>query len=94
MKRHANNFIFSLTILNRDVATGELTYMTHHKKFEQLIHIEEQQMEVDIRQYDMKGVTMEKYKENSRLLVLKVPGLSENRPSVLKGILLFIYYTV
>ena len=42
------------------------------KTFSTLLHIEEIQMEVDIRKYDMKGVTMTRCKERSRLLVLKV----------------------
>ena len=40
------------------------------------------QMEVDIRHYDMHDVVMG---AEGRFLTLKVPGLSENRPSVLRG---------
>jgi len=39
-------------------------------------------MSVDIRQYDLKGITM---KFQNRLYVIPVPGLAEKRPSVLRG---------
>lgn len=45
---------------------------TYTRKFETLIDFEEVQMEVDIREYDMRGVSMKKFSENRRLLVLKV----------------------
>ena len=50
--------------------------------FNNLVHTEETRMRVDIRQYDMKGVTMV-YERG--LYVLQVPGLAEKRPSVLRG---------
>lgn len=74
---------------------GELNYM---KYFSTLLHIEEIQMNVDIRKYDMWS-TMQKF--NSYLILKvnsppppspffgiyfrKVPGLAENRPSVMVG---------
>ncbi len=53
-----------------------------------LLWAEEHQMEYDIRHYDMKAVPMTGYPPESRtprFLMLHVPGLAENRPSVLPG---------
>ncbi|KAG2499969.1 hypothetical protein HYH03_002254 [Edaphochlamys debaryana] len=47
-----------------------------------LLWLEELQHEVDVRQYDMEGETVSRA---GRLFALQVPGLAENRPSVLKG---------
>ncbi|KFO86227.1 Putative helicase MOV-10, partial [Buceros rhinoceros silvestris] len=60
----------------------------YKQKFQLLLHLEEIQMEVDIRRYDMKDVTMER---DRALLVLDVPGVAENRPSVLRGDHLFAH---
>ncbi|NXI73554.1 SDE3 helicase, partial [Anseranas semipalmata] len=59
----------------------------YRQKFELLLHLEEIQMEVDIRRYDMQEVTMV---QDRALLVLDVPGVAENRPSVLRGDHLFV----
>ncbi|XP_033925659.1 helicase MOV-10 [Melopsittacus undulatus] len=58
----------------------------YQHKFQLLLHLEEIQMEVDIRRYDMQDVPMV---QDRGLLVLDVPGVAENRPSVLKGDHLF-----
>ncbi|KAM8988162.1 LOW QUALITY PROTEIN: helicase MOV-10 [Ara ararauna] len=58
----------------------------YQQKFQLLLHLEEIQMEVDIRRYDMQDVPMV---QDRGLLVLDVPGVAENRPSVLKGDHLF-----
>lgn len=55
----------------------------HH--FHLLLHFEEIQMEVDIRKYDLRNEPMILDQTNKRLLVLHVPGVAENRPSVLRG---------
>ncbi|KAM6237092.1 helicase MOV-10 [Porphyrio hochstetteri] len=60
----------------------------YQEKFQLLLHLEEIQMEVDIRRYDMKDVPMV---QDRALLVLDVPGVAENRPSVLKGDHLFAH---
>lgn len=52
------------------------------EKFAALLHIEELQMEVDIRHYDLEDATLT---PEGQFLILKVPGLAENRPSVIKG---------
>ncbi|XP_077997664.1 putative helicase MOV-10 [Glandiceps talaboti] len=63
-----------------------LLMANYGERFSSLLYIEEIQMEVDIKRYDLCGVTMEK---RGRLLRLEVPGLAENRPSVLKGDIIF-----
>ncbi|NWR31582.1 SDE3 helicase, partial [Tachuris rubrigastra] len=60
----------------------------YHQKFQLLLYLEEIQMEVDIRRYDMQDVTMV---QDRGLLVLDVPGVAENRPSVLRGDHLFAH---
>ncbi|XP_071140956.1 putative helicase MOV-10 [Mytilus edulis] len=60
------------------------------KRFQNLMHFEEIQMEYDIRKYDLENVPMVFCSENSRLLKLEVPGLAENRPSVLRGDRLYV----
>ncbi|NWZ52354.1 SDE3 helicase, partial [Haliaeetus albicilla] len=60
----------------------------YRQKFQLLLHLEEIQMEVDIRRYDMQDVPMV---QDRTLLVLDVPGVAENRPSVLKGDHLFAH---
>ncbi|NXL56188.1 M10L1 helicase, partial [Chordeiles acutipennis] len=60
----------------------------YQQKFQLLLHLEEIQMEVDIRRYDMQDVPMV---QDRGLLVLDVPGVAENRPSVLKGDHLFAH---
>uniref|UniRef100_A0A667WMC0 RNA helicase n=1 Tax=Myripristis murdjan TaxID=586833 RepID=A0A667WMC0_9TELE len=54
-------------------------------RFHLLLHLEEIQMEVDIRKYDLHDQTMTQDQGNKKLLVLRVPGVAENRPSVLRG---------
>ncbi|XP_074781521.1 helicase MOV-10 [Athene noctua] len=60
----------------------------YQQKFQLLLHLEEIQMEVDIRRYDMQDVTMV---QDRALLVLDVPGVAESRPSVLRGDHLFVH---
>lgn len=49
----------------------------------QLLWIEEVHMEIDIRLYDLDDVKM-KWMEGNRFEI-KVPGLAEKRPSVMRG---------
>ncbi|ROL44890.1 putative RNA helicase SDE3 [Anabarilius grahami] len=65
---------------NRVVEEGIYT-----ERFHLLLYLEEIQMEVDIKKYDLHGKTMTLDKANKWLLVLNVPGVAENRPSVLLG---------
>uniref|UniRef100_A0AAQ5ZBM9 RNA helicase n=1 Tax=Amphiprion ocellaris TaxID=80972 RepID=A0AAQ5ZBM9_AMPOC len=54
-------------------------------RFHLLLHLEEIQMEVDIRKYDLHNQPMTLDQSNRKLLTLRVPGVAENRPSVLRG---------
>ncbi|XP_033121738.1 putative helicase mov-10-B.1 [Anneissia japonica] len=72
----------------REKLKEKLTYENYADKFSTLLHIEELQMDVDIGKYKMKDATMTRDRDK-RLLRLKVPGLAENRPSVLRGDHLF-----
>jgi hypothetical protein len=55
---------------------------TYGELFSKLLWVEEMSMEVDIRAFDMDRARMAK---EGAYLALEVPGLSENRPSVLRG---------
>ncbi|XP_041952751.1 putative helicase mov-10-B.1 isoform X1 [Alosa sapidissima] len=59
-----------------------LSFENYTSRFQLLLQLEENQMLVDIRAYDMQDAKMVRDK---KLLVLKVPGVAENRPSVLRG---------
>ncbi|PFX21336.1 putative helicase MOV-10 [Stylophora pistillata] len=69
------------TLLELEVAPQMPEYS---QKFASLLHIEELQMEVDIRHYDMEDVVLTPSTQGG-FLILKVPGLAENRPSVVRG---------
>uniref|UniRef100_A0A8C4I5S1 RNA helicase n=1 Tax=Dicentrarchus labrax TaxID=13489 RepID=A0A8C4I5S1_DICLA len=62
-----------------------LKMKTYSQQFHLLLHLEEIQMEVDIRKYDLHDQTMTQDQRNKKLLTLRVPGVAENRPSVLRG---------
>ncbi|KAM8916086.1 putative helicase mov-10-B.1 isoform 3-T3 [Spinachia spinachia] len=62
-----------------------LKMKTYAQRFNLLLHLEEIQMEVDIRKYDLHDQTMSQDPSNKKLLALRVPGVAENRPSVLRG---------
>ncbi|NXA05303.1 SDE3 helicase, partial [Sapayoa aenigma] len=98
----------------RSLLEAPLQADNYHQKFQLLLYLEEIQMEVDIRRYDMQDVTMV---QDRGLLVLdvcrgiwgmggvprllgglashqhlaQVPGVAENRPSVLRGDHLFAH---
>uniref|UniRef100_A0A8C7DSX0 RNA helicase n=1 Tax=Naja naja TaxID=35670 RepID=A0A8C7DSX0_NAJNA len=74
----------------RSSLEAPLQFDNYSEKFCLLLHLEEIQMEVDIHRYDMQNVSMFTDKYNKKLLVLKAPGVAENRPSVLKGDHLFV----
>ncbi|XP_066519855.1 putative helicase mov-10-B.1 isoform X2 [Hoplias malabaricus] len=69
----------------RGVLETPLCIKQYAENFHILLHLEEIQMEVDIKKYDMYNQIMTQDKTNKNLLVLKVPGVAENRPSVLRG---------
>ncbi|XP_073707601.1 putative helicase mov-10-B.1 isoform X2 [Garra rufa] len=69
----------------RQMLDSQLCMKNYTDRFHLLIHLEEIQMEVDIKKYDLYGKTMTLDKSDKKLLILKVPGVAENRPSVLRG---------
>ncbi|XP_045911976.1 putative helicase mov-10-B.2 isoform X1 [Micropterus dolomieu] len=73
-----------------------LSWENYTEKFQLLLYLEEQQMEVDIKRYNIpnserKEAVMNRDTVNKKLLILEVPGVSENRPSVLRGDVLLAY---
>ncbi|XP_062047961.1 helicase MOV-10 isoform X2 [Lepus europaeus] len=68
-----------------------LKWRNYEMKLRLLLHLEELQMEHDIRHYDLESVPMtwDPVDQNPRLLTLQVPGVTESRPSVLRGDHLF-----
>uniref|UniRef100_A0A7N6FEU8 RNA helicase n=1 Tax=Anabas testudineus TaxID=64144 RepID=A0A7N6FEU8_ANATE len=72
-------------ILSRSLLNCSLKMKNYSHRFHLLLHLEEIQMEVDIRKYDLHNQTMTQDQSNSKLLRLRVPGVAENRPSVLRG---------
>ncbi|XP_044207553.1 putative helicase mov-10-B.1 isoform X1 [Thunnus albacares] len=73
-----------------------LSWENYSEKFQLLLYLEELQMEVDIRRYnipnnDREHACMVRDRINRKLLILEVPGVSENRPSVLRGDELLVY---
>uniref|UniRef100_A0A8B9S8E3 RNA helicase n=1 Tax=Apteryx owenii TaxID=8824 RepID=A0A8B9S8E3_APTOW len=86
LQRHAGHDNLPAPWPRRSLLAAPLQPENYQEKFQLLLHLEEIQMEVDIRRYDMQDVTMVQDRE---LLVLDVPGVAENRPSVLRGDHLF-----
>lgn len=73
-----------------------LSWENYCEKFKLLLNLEELQMEVDIRRYNIpnsekEDATMVRDTVNKKLLILEVPGVAENRPSVLRGDELLVY---
>uniref|UniRef100_A0A672P046 RNA helicase n=1 Tax=Sinocyclocheilus grahami TaxID=75366 RepID=A0A672P046_SINGR len=77
-------FIGRLVVF-RSLLESDLSFHNYMERFDLLLYLEEDQMCLDIKRYDKKDVSMVKDHENKRLLVLELPGVSENRPSVLRG---------
>uniref|UniRef100_A0A3P8S1T5 RNA helicase n=1 Tax=Amphiprion percula TaxID=161767 RepID=A0A3P8S1T5_AMPPE len=74
----------------RALLESPLSWENYTEKFELLLYLEELQMEVDIKRYNIPNdekecAVMYQDPQNKKLLVLEVPGVSENRPSVLRG---------
>uniref|UniRef100_A0A452UJY1 RNA helicase n=1 Tax=Ursus maritimus TaxID=29073 RepID=A0A452UJY1_URSMA len=76
--------------IKAQLETG-LQWRNYEVKLRLLLHLEELQMEHDIRHYDLESVPMtwDPADQNPRLLTLEVPGVTESRPSVLRGDHLF-----
>ena len=63
---------FILFVFLREQLTEDLNFDNYKEKFDTLLHIEELQMQKDIRNYDMKGVTFKQDTADRRFLVLEV----------------------
>ena len=59
----------------------------YSEKFSKLLHVEELQMKLDIEKYQMRSAKLIK---EFPYLTLAVPGLAENRPSLVRGDRLFV----
>eukprot|EP01118_Nematostelium_gracile_P014188 TRINITY_DN547_c0_g1_i1.p1 TRINITY_DN547_c0_g1~~TRINITY_DN547_c0_g1_i1.p1 ORF type:complete len:947 (-),score=253.68 TRINITY_DN547_c0_g1_i1:81-2921(-) len=84
---HISNRIASLIAKEdgpglKDILSKPLSPQNYISKQHSMLWIEESQMNIDIRMYDMHDVVM---KKSANYLVLRVPGLAEKRPSVLYG---------
>ncbi|XP_046896067.1 putative helicase mov-10-B.1 [Hypomesus transpacificus] len=86
-------YVMELVRGNRPVLEGALSWENYSQKFQLLLYLEELQMEVDIKKYNMTNQPMHFHPTNKRFLVLDVPGVSENRPSVLRGDALLVTKT-
>ncbi|XP_024148851.1 putative helicase mov-10-B.2 [Oryzias melastigma] len=78
------------------VLESPLSWENYAEKFHLMLYLEELQMEVDIRSYNIPNSSKEHAVLSAdprikHLLVLEVPGVSENRPSVLRGDALLVY---
>ncbi|XP_073738686.1 RNA helicase Mov10l1 isoform X6 [Callorhinus ursinus] len=72
-----------IDILTFQPLLAELLNMSNYKeKFATLLWLEEIHAEIELKEYNMSGVTL---KRNGDLLVLEVPGLAESRPSLYAG---------
>uniref|UniRef100_A0A8D3BYV1 RNA helicase n=1 Tax=Scophthalmus maximus TaxID=52904 RepID=A0A8D3BYV1_SCOMX len=71
--------------------TSPLSWENYAEKFQLLLFLEELQMVVDMKRYNIPNDDKEEHAvmtrdaKNKKLLVLEVPGVAENRPSVLRG---------
>lgn len=63
----------------------KLSVENYKEKFHLLLYIEELQYRKEIESYAMKTATLQKKSSRNGLLYLEVPGLAENRPSLLIG---------
>uniref|UniRef100_A0A4W6DR79 RNA helicase n=1 Tax=Lates calcarifer TaxID=8187 RepID=A0A4W6DR79_LATCA len=84
------NCFFCFGLFRRALLESPLSWENYTEKMQLLLYLEELQMEVDIKKYnipnnDKEYATMVRDPVNKKLLVLEVPGVSENRPSVLRG---------
>lgn len=66
-----------LALFKRTLLESPLSWQNYKEKFQLLLHLEEQQMEVDIKRYnipnhDIEAATMTRDTFNKKLLVLKV----------------------
>ncbi|AWP07771.1 putative helicase mov-10-B.2 [Scophthalmus maximus] len=81
----------SLPHNRRALLQSPLSWENYAEKFQLLLFLEELQMVVDMKRYNIPNDDKEEHAvmtrdaKNKKLLVLEVPGVAENRPSVLRG---------
>jgi len=73
----------------KELLEEQLQKEMYQERWELLLHCEERQLENDIRHYDMADTKL-KIDKATKLFALEVPGLEENRPSVMKGDKIFV----
>lgn len=61
----------------------EMNEKNYVNRFQNLLWLEEAHQAIAMRRYDMSGIILAKYDSNS--FILKVPGLAEGRPSLMRG---------
>ncbi|XP_049938320.1 putative helicase MOV-10 [Schistocerca serialis cubense] len=69
---------------NRGKVIADMKPKTYSEFMRLLLHMEEHQMLLDIHMFDREDQTMTLH-SNKKLCILKVPGLAEKRPSVMKN---------
>ncbi|XP_065103210.1 putative helicase mov-10-B.2 [Paramisgurnus dabryanus] len=74
----------------KSLLQSKLEFENYAERFDLLLYLEECQMHVDIKRYNKDNVTLVRDKNDKRLMVLNLPGVSENRPSVLRGDHMFL----
>jgi len=82
--------IITTIIVCRTLLSEALTASSHPRKFELLLQLEEVQMEVDIRKYDLCSTQLTQYKANRRLLTLEVVTFVDYTPYLQKTAKLFL----
>eukprot|EP00038_Savillea_parva_P026359 m.53449 g.53449 ORF g.53449 m.53449 type:complete len:1222 (-) comp7460_c0_seq1:1994-5659(-) len=73
----------TLMVLNPNGAPARLADYSEFYKL--LLFVEEVQLELDLREFDMEGAVLVPDGRSQTKFRLEVPGLAENRPSVLRG---------
>ena len=74
----------------KELLEEDLGKEMYNERWKLLLHCEERQLENDIRHYDMADTKL-KSDNVKKLFVLEVPGLEENRQSMMKGEKMFIF---
>uniref|UniRef100_A0A8C3G5A4 RNA helicase n=1 Tax=Cyclopterus lumpus TaxID=8103 RepID=A0A8C3G5A4_CYCLU len=78
-----NHFRWSHTSLSTlGLLNSSLEMKTYAQRLHLLLHLEEIQTEVDIRKYDLHNQVLT---QDQTVVLQQVPGVAENRPSVLRG---------
>ncbi|XP_075471395.1 helicase MOV-10 [Ascaphus truei] len=71
--------------MDKTLLSNSLDFSNYDKKFHLLLDQEEKQMEIDISRYHKKKQKMKRDPLDKMLVVLEVPGVIENRPSLIRG---------